>query len=1283
MPRQASTDIIEALRQTDSAQKRKEAIPAFIKALRRGDRFQPTWDAVGGAAGLASLMAEFSVKDVISLCKRLGATASAVNAREERRTAMGELVQLLYGEHQDKRPLRAWYQNIIPACHLEEVRKWEHELEIEWAPAQTKRLFLGHREQHEQKFLDRIFSPGNELNFTSQKKLFRGNIPFCEQIIKTLLAKDHNVRVPSDFIDAMAMPLLKRLLKKRFDDETRNKYLGLVVQCIQKHEAAIADQIYLYQGGLVQYTVQRWFDTPADSHTKDETKTYLVQLLELYRVKNRLQLDWIRQAVVNSRKLTPAARDEFLRLILLHVKGYKVDIEDESQSTLARLKELVVENDRWPVMLFFSIDLKKGMQLFEKLYRIHPNSDFLAPVGTWSILNQPQSLGSNAPADVEVARALLIRKSKTEAEHEDWLERVRVLIQERKQNAQVSRDPRTRAFWAKSALSLCAAAGNLETLRDTVIWARRFNKDSLTAKDLYSSRIIATSEFQDLLGAVPEGDTDSPEAAMAFAAALVKKDVDLADQIILDLLETATMAVGEPGFQRSNWTSVLGLPKSAIQRRRRNIKTFFRNIQKCSPSDREKYEADMVETVLKPTISTLIEAEAIIRNPASKALLASSHDVETRGIHIFRDASSSVIPATRLAELARFTLDQMRARLGSEVMGAQMRDIVGVVERLASSDQPALASPFIRDLVLHSEGANDSSAWHRQLLSIKFLSSLPAKAAKEMLENMAGAMRDKLREQNQNWKPINAPKNEPAPEPEKPQSPAIKVTTVKMIAQLLQNNRFIDASSSCDILIGLLAEARHIDILTNITHGLISAMGEPTCPPDIRKRILDALETHIIPVAARLNERRPLTEADWETAAEEGAELPSVSNDASLLDMLVEQARNAKLKPEDKARLAQLIMSVPEQSAVNNGRWMKLFLAKNDFNLDAGEELPPNPVNLQTLASLFRNLMAYMPFSVFNMLHSIVLTNLQPTPGIVRINQAVRGDRNLINSAAGKHWLSQFGNSDLDTRKLGVDHATNALQAPTDEIKSQLPEREGITVDMLQSFVLQFAERLIDKGSTSQLTYLVQEALPARRFWGQREWDSWYLNCRPIVKDIILRAETVRVRQRDGVAQAGAPRSFINTNHIRMWNLPVPYSSESTQQEDAFLSELAELINELGNGRLPYHDDFESLKQIFSARIPRKPDFARFALKLTHLQGIDALETAEPRLADYLRFEFVGHLLSKSENPNDEQVFSQVRDLLRRWEQCEAEGLRRTGIYYADNMRAPKKGNWFSDLDYA
>jgi len=130
-----------------------------------------------------------------------------------------------------------------------------------------------------------------------------------------------------------------------------------------------------------------------------------------------------------------------------------------------------------------------------------------------------------------------------------------------------------------------------------------------------------------------------------------------------------------------------------------------------------------------------------------------------------------------------------------------------------------------------------------------------------------------MREQTQSAKQ----KTELTKDIETKAKPYIKVTTVKYLAQLLGGADFVSAKFAVETLSTLFKVSTHIDIQAAIVESLLEILGG--CQNDeasisLGNQILEALES-TIPVAARLHERYPLEDEDWEKAKETG-KLPAI-----------------------------------------------------------------------------------------------------------------------------------------------------------------------------------------------------------------------------------------------------------------------------------------------------------------------------------------------------------------------------------------------------------------------
>ncbi|KAK2025527.1 hypothetical protein LX32DRAFT_567868 [Colletotrichum zoysiae] len=1202
MARKDIAQIVKDLHRKDShrdtIKDRSAAIYLFGKTLWHADLFEPAWNAVGGAAGLARLMAEFSAYDVRSMCRRLGNTAYAQDDCPERRESIGKLVRLLYDNDQkDDRPLMEFYQEIVPACSLEMVQEWEQERKVKWSEQQLYRIWRCHRERHEQDFLQELSSPDtSELKFQTHRSLFGKNLQFCDTVLSMIITKGEHVQIPSDFTTKFVMPLLRRLLRGRYNAQTRDSFLDLTIQCFQRHEGVLAKDIHFQPGGLLQYTIQRWIDTRGDR--REEMNARVAKLLALLPTKEHpLGLEEIYNRINVPRNLSPEAKYDLLRLFFRHVKGYETSLEDESAPGLVKLRDLATNNNTWPTKLFFTIDIDNGRRLFERLATADPTGDFLKfenDSHKKTVTEQTGAPGNSIQGDVEIVRCLLNRRSESESRDQAWLDRACSIVEERKKKAQQSHDANDCAFWAKSALNLCFAAGDLNMVSDTVLWARRFNKDTLTAKEFYGHKTWSTQEAQDLLCAIPE---DESLAARLATSDSIAREIRLANKIILDLFETLAMVAKEPEYSDSQWAGVLELPQNiALMRFSREI--FLDQVMESAGSD--DISPNSAEILWKPILDVLLEV---------------------RGI---RSGSGVLWQMKRqkpsiLAYLAKSLLSKMKQHLGEEGMSYEMRSEVEIVIRcLITSDQPALACPFMRDLIMTDPDIGYSL--EREIINVHFLSSLPAMAAREFLHTMAHAIREKMREQN------SAPFNQVG---DKPEPSVIKATTIDLMAQVLQNNFYIDAISSGNILTGLLAEVRHIDAKTALVSNLIKTLKIYNCPVEVRIRILDALAVYAVPTAAQLSERRPLSEADWAAAAEDQGTLPEADEEAPLLAMMLSQATIKKLSPEDKSEISQFIATALEKSAVHNRRWMELFLAKNGFALGDNKQLPLWPVRQDKLALFFKDWVSNIPVSLFQVHCSVILTRIDPTPDILRITEAVKSNQELASSNAGKHWIAQFDGFETGKLPLYVLQASDFLIAETEVTISNSESTNRVTLRMVQDLLLSVAEKFVRKGDNRSL--------------------------------YSLRTAQLHV--------------FPNMFKIKTMTLPIPYTSgtriihPSPEQVDAFIAELSGLVDELSSLRKPYYGGFALFKGELLKAL-RKEDYLYYAWKLGIL--CDAVHIHEPSLADYLRIELVGELLLYSDYgwvPANKDNLPKAKEMFYAWKESKSEDLRSMAFIIEDKLR--------------
>ncbi|KAF2754373.1 hypothetical protein EJ05DRAFT_139577 [Pseudovirgaria hyperparasitica] len=322
---------------------------------------------------------------------------------------------------------------------------------------------------------------------------------------------------------------------------------------------------------------------------------------------------------------------------------------------------------------------------------------------------------------------------------------------------------------------------------------------------------------------------------------------------------------------------------------------------------------------------------------------------------------------------------------------------------LTLSDAPQLASSLILRAVLDHP---DASSWHRLVLSPRFLRRMSASRVRAFMASFADEIRQKLALQSKsNSKPDAGTGDEAQPAQK---APAVKVTTVKYLAQLLDRSNFIAPRFALDLLGGLFEDARHIDIRTAIVESLLGMLRANTGVVDraFAERILDVLE-RVVPVAASLDERKPLSDQEM-LDAEDRLELPTVWSEGQrfdinrppILDLLV--GFDASGSWLGDVYMQRIIVPVIEQSCENNARWLRMFAKSTGFLAFA--ELPALPVKPGILRKAL-SMPGAKPFSLVERQHAFVMLNLKPPSALRDDINKLHADK-VRKSAAGLHALS-------------------------------------------------------------------------------------------------------------------------------------------------------------------------------------------------------------------------------------------------------------------------------------
>ncbi|KAK1722774.1 uncharacterized protein BDZ83DRAFT_754052 [Colletotrichum acutatum] len=621
------------------------------------------------------------------------------------------------------------------------------------------------------------------------------------------------------------------------------------------------------------------------------------------------------------------------------------------------------------------------------------------------------------------------------------------------------------------------------------------------------------------------------------------------------------------------------------------------------------------------------------------------HDNQAQIEHIIKSG-----PPALLVPAVNSILQNVAANEDSESLThARFQVAMKLVKVLAGSDQPSLAFPFIRDIVLNRPS---DSAWHRELLTKGFFNAIPPKQAKKLLCMISIGIQEKLEEQQFRYEKAKKEGGELAAR----SPPVVKVTTVKMLAKLLSNAPFLDVTSAVDILSGLLSKAQHIDIRLAIIQTMFDTLEAETASPDVKNRILSVIEDLAVPLAASLDELHPMTEDDW-TQAEADDTLSEVAN---VKDRSAAPIRslfyNLEMKlcndPVAKAKLVGITDRLILRSAENNRRWLELFLKKNDFSLPSGESLPLSPVD-PAMLKIFQRTTVYFSRPMLGMLSRYVLANVRPSPGMAAVTKKIESNATLANSNAGRHWLQLFSGNEGTMVVSDWTYCLEQMHLPHMSKEVANP-KDRITVAMLQRFAEDFADGLISHGDPSHVEALLEHKSEAMmREKNPETLKSWQLTTQPVLRSVIARVEELRTPswQHDPMRE---PKALPNPFRLRVAMLAVPPGG--ADMDALFAKEISALIDELANGHAMYHNNWIHLKhqlaRNYSVWTPRLVYIA------TILGDLSNVNVESPTLADYLRVETARDLIKQADYPKVRNDINKLKEILRTWKESPVEKFR-------------------------
>lgn len=1052
---------------------RRFAIRELGKHLRRPGKFdwELTWRALGGTEGLVQIFGKSSVDEVKTMSMLIrGCNRSKKNEQIERSVEdlLRALLPGVYAstsniQSKDRRPNQQHYAIMLPACSqsfVNEVldsRDYSNPL-YRWRD--LTRLVRSHRALLRERAISHLFGSGPEDKDVPRylDTFLYGDREFAIKALQGRLDGTvtdqrwgHNDEI------AVLMPIVHRLAKNwRAPVEVKRRIHDLIklgLEILGKDREGSKHRAH----DIWAVTFSRWQIWP--DHYEDVLRLgFRLGLAKLPHKDSGSYLSVLR-------RLEPGPRERLLQICYLDIPKKPLDLFGaEDYSTVAK--------QTWPIDLFRLMSTDQTIRLLKKLYQANPEYNFLQTSDKTSIL-PARDVGPQHNFNVDLYLTILQRDNeKVQQNSRDTIDRLR-------KKASAAREQSDRASLAKAAACYAIATGNLDVYGETILWQQRFVKDPLTVKVLFGSNVVRTVEGVELLLGIPTLETLSSacEDNIPLLLDKISHGIKSADAVLKTFQESYLLAKREPSFQEYDWTHVKGLFTAVFSSRFSRSETLQRHflVPRSELSQiiwngvlaaLEWLDADFLNLLQTPIQELLEKSRPEFLAAATRSLLdIGTERRKRRGKEITpTQAPTGIPPGFPTGIPAGFAPPGMPAPPRPEFMVASRNSAPGdenleqmsynALTKLANSDMPALASPLILQTILERP---DASSWHRILLSVGFLKRLRAEEALELLLGLAKGIGEKLEEQSY----VRVGESEPPKHA--PSQPAVKVTTVKYLAQLLNNAAFISNDAAVEVLIELFRAAQHRDIrlaalesLLNLLDSICTGTQEEVQANPVVRNIMAALKT-IVPVAGSINERRPLRTEDW-TEAETTGILPDLSDTKldslpPLMEAVVRAVEHRSgLKKLEEEFVQQIILPVLEQSQQEHTRWVNMFLAKHQATA-LGGDVPETPIVAHLWTTVLDNYYLSIPKKHLAAYNRYAIHRIAPAPAIKKFSASLRADTELRRNPEVQHWLEIYDGSSIHPYSSPKDMLFRLL----DLVQDQPAER-----DVLLGMILQHAALYLD-----------------------------------------------------------------------------------------------------------------------------------------------------------------------------------------------------------------------------
>lgn len=505
------------------------------------------------------------------------------------------------------------------------------------------------------------------------------------------------------------------------------------------------------------------------------------------------------------------------------------------------------------------------------------------------------------------------------------------------------------------------------------------------------------------------------------------------------------------------------------------------------------------------------------------------------------------------------------------------------------------------------------------------------------------------------------------PGPYSPVTSTVKVTTAKMLAQILKDSTFLGEEFVVDRLVSLFSRATHIHIRAAVVNSL-SRVLRSSLNSNVRTTIISTLESIVLPAAAELNERSPISEGQWDLA-EKTSEPPTVYNEPGLAPICSALVDLISAQTEDLRNSLQLLeriyLPLIYKSRENHDRWMHIFLRKQNA-LHLATDLPTCPTKPELLRTMLEEFPSQMSATELGNLSDFIIFTGHPSEKILEFTQELKGRPQTYDQNDIQHWLQFTTGLKQDSWRenaLGMKRALLTARLASEE---HAVSHGLITISQLQAHEYRVLDLLLrnyssDMEAWDNMLDSYKPQLDKGRAYKEEEV-RWGEYCRPVIQHAISIVETARTPEweRDRYRD---PSILPNTFKLRLWLLSYPNlypEPERAGRIETFMKEIRAIMEEIAVSHRPYKENWTLLTETLLGC--GKTYWMPLALALGGLRRQSSRAFSHRKL---LCIDAADFLLNQIQRRVNSEALQEAAEMLEMWKESSDEDVRKKGIYWS------------------